>query len=156
MLLAVVVAASLVVIAARGHGQPSAAKHPTYSDYQVATREYRDEAAGLTLAPGWSWPEEPIPATYQGSEVRYELGYGTQAADQFWFCTWAVRAVEARPASADRIDAVRRLQVFRDMYYFKVLNEKSRPYVDQELRRALAGELDLVRTDVEANCPQRG
>lgn len=155
MLLAVLVAV-VVVFATRGHEQPSAAKHPTYSDHQVATREYRDEAAGLTLAPGWDWPEAPIPATYQGSEVRYERGYGTQAADQFWFCTWAVHALQARPASAARADAVSRLQALRGMYYFKVLNEHSRPYVDEELRRALAGELDLVHTDVEANCPQRG
>jgi hypothetical protein len=135
-------------------GQPEA-KHPTYSSADVATVEYRAEAAGLTLAPDWTWPQEPIPPTYQGSEIRYEKGYGKQAADQYWFCSWAVRAVETRAATKEHAEAVQQLQTLPSKYYFEVLNPHSRPYVLKELQTAREGNLDLVRKDIELNCPER-
>ncbi|HEY3002685.1 MAG TPA: hypothetical protein VGJ44_10050 [Kribbellaceae bacterium] len=130
-------------------------KHPTYSSADVATAEYRAEAAGLTLAPDWTWPQEPIPSTYQGDEVRYEKGYGKQAADQYWFCSWAVRAVEGRPGSRQRAEAVRQLQTLTSKYYFEVLNPQSRPYALKELQTAREGDLGLVQRDIEQNCPKR-
>jgi hypothetical protein len=151
LLVALLVAAALLLSAC---GKP-ADKHPTYSSADVATVEYRAEAAVLTLAPGWSWPDKPIPSTYQGDEVRYETGYGKQAADQYWFCSWAVRAVERPAGTKERAEAVRQLQTLTTKYYFAVLNPQSRPYVLKELQTARAGDLALVQRDIEQNCQDR-
>ncbi len=128
--------------------------HPDYSRSTITTTEYEAEAATLTLAPGWSWPDHPIPPTYRGVEIRYEQGYGTQAADQYWFCSWATRALRSRPHTAERHEAVRLLESLRTTFYYSVLNAHSKPYVDRELRRAARGELAMVRTDVHANCQE--
>jgi hypothetical protein len=148
--LPLLVAASLLLNACV---QQAGVKHPTYSRSDVAIGEYRDEATRLRLAPGWTWPKTPIPSTYRGSEVRYEKGYGTQAADHFWFCSWAAQALETRPETEERAVAVDQLQTLRSKYYFEVLNTKSKPYVERELKRARGGNLDLVQRDVELNCP---
>ncbi len=155
-MLPLLAAASVLMSAcAQPNAAQSKAEQPTYSSADVATVEYRAEAAGLTLAPGWTWPGEPIPSTYQGSEIRYEKGYGKQAADQYWFCSWAVRAVESRPGTKERAEAVRQFQTLPSKYYFEVLNDHSKPYVLKELRMAREGNLDLVQRDIEQNCQER-
>ncbi len=134
-------------------GCASAPDPPTYSVADVTTDEYHAEADRLELAPGWSWPADPIPATYRGDEIRYEEGYGTQAADQYWFCSWAQQALAAPADSPARGEAVARLVELRDTYYFEVLHPQSKPYVERELSLAEQGRLRLVRTDVAQNCP---
>jgi hypothetical protein len=146
-------AAALLLTACAQHQDKD--DHSRYSGADIATVEYRAEATGLALAPGWAWPQEPIPSTYHGSEIKYEKGYGKQAADQYWFCSWAVRAVETRPGTKERAEAVLQVQALRSKYYFEVLNAHSKPYVLEELRLAGEGNLDLVQTDVEQNCPVR-
>ncbi len=128
--------------------------HPDYSRSNVTTSEYDAEAATLTLAPGWSWPKNPVPATYRGVEIRYEKGYGSQAADQYWFCSWALRALHSRPDTPVRLEAVEHLEALRNTFYYEVLHPDSKPYVERELRRAARGNLALLRIDVRANCQE--
>lgn len=125
---------------------------PVYHDAAAATVEYRAEAAHLDLAPKWNWPAKPIRASYQGDPVRYEVGFGTQAADQYWFCSWASTALGAPAHSSARAEAITQLIGLRNSYYFRVLDPQSVPYLQKELAEAQAGNLGLVRIDVRANC----
>lgn len=147
-----IVAAPAAYLATRSSGETTrfVANTP-----KQARAEYRAEAASLTLAPGWRWPATPIPSTApDGRGMMYEVGFGRQAADRYWYCSWATRAVDARVGPSARRQAVATAVSLRDTYYFKkALAPESRPFVDDLLARAQRGDLSGLRRDVRLNCP---
>ncbi|HET6915264.1 MAG TPA: hypothetical protein VJP41_00615 [Gaiellaceae bacterium] len=120
------------------------------------TREYRAEAASLTLAPGWRWPSVPIASKGpDGRGMMYQRGFGTQAADHYWYCSWASRALDTHIKAAARRRAITMAASLRGTYYFKTaLAPDSRPFVDNFLTRAERGHLAGLRRDVALNCPR--
>lgn len=120
------------------------------------TREYRAEAASLRLAPGWTWPARPIRSVaFDGRGIMYEKGYGTQAADYYWYCSWAGRALDQAVGSSARREAVAEALRIRDKYYFETaLAPVSRPAFDAVLDSAAAGDLRGLRRDYQLNCPK--
>jgi hypothetical protein len=80
--IALIIAIPIATLAARSHGKP------TNLSPEQTTVQYRTEASSLTLAPGWNWPAFPVrDRAPDGSPVKYEDGWGKQAADQYWFCS---------------------------------------------------------------------
>ena len=135
--------------------RPHAARLTGYTPKQT-TLEYRKEAATLTLAHGWRWPMTPIASKGpDGGGMMYERGFGTQAADHYWYCSWASRAIDPHTEAASRQNAVKIAVSLRDTYYFKkALAPESRPFVDNLLSRAEHGELAGLERDVALNCPR--
>jgi hypothetical protein len=123
---------------------------------QGTTREYRAEAASLRLAPGWTWPRAPVRRTAgDGRGVRYERGWGTQAADYYWYCSWASRATNPRVDASERRSALEQVLAIRDKYFFKTaLAPVSRPAFDHVLDQAVGGDVRGLRRDYELNCPK--
>lgn len=121
-----------------------------------ADREYALEAAGLSLAPGWRWPRAPIAAKApDGGEMMYERGFGTQAADHYWYCSWASRAIDRRQAPSLRRRALTRATSLKKTYYFtRALAPDARSFVRAFLARAEQGHLSGLRRDVKLNCPR--
>lgn len=122
-----------------------------------AEAEYRTEAATLTLAPGWSWPEEPVQATASdGLAMVYEPGYGKQAADYHWFCSWSDRTLDGTLPKAQRDKAAKQLPGIRRLYYYTdALPVESRPFIDEVLRSVALGDLARLQNDFRLNCPTR-
>jgi hypothetical protein len=147
----VVVAVPLAYFAMRPH----AARLTGYAPKQT-TLEYRGEAAKLTLAPGWRWPSNPIASKAPDHRgMMYERGFGIQAADHYWYCSWASRAVDMRLAPSVRRRAVTVAVSLEDTYYFKrALAPDSRPFVSAFLARAKKGQLAGLKRDVVLNCPR--
>jgi hypothetical protein len=137
-------------------GQPTAAKYVDgvrYLPAAQATTEYFAEAAHLTLASGFRWPANPLPNSQDGSPKMYEVGFGRQAADRYWFCSWARTAVTAPAASQTQRHAIGQLVKVKRLYYYTTaLVPQSRPLLSTELARAAAGKLANLRTDVSLNC----
>jgi hypothetical protein len=123
---------------------------------QGTTREYQAEAASLRLAPGWTWPRAPVRRTAaDGRGLRYERGWGTQAADYYWYCSWASRAIDPRVGASERRSALEQVLAIRDKYFFKTaLAPVSRPAFDQVLEQAKRGDVRGLRRDYELNCPK--
>ncbi|HLN63817.1 MAG TPA: hypothetical protein VK464_20035 [Symbiobacteriaceae bacterium] len=147
----VLIVASPIVYSAAKNGGRQNALTP-----ERATAEYRTEAASLTLAPGWTWPSSPIPTRApDGNEVRYEKGFGTQAADFYWFCSWASRALDPQLPEAEGQQALKNLPSIRTKYWYtKSLVAVSKPDFDQMMNEAVAGNLSDMRRFYELNCPQ--
>lgn len=122
---------------------------------QGTTREYRAEAASLKLAPGWKWPRSPVRRTAaDGRGVRYEKGWGTQAADYYWYCSWTSRVLDSHVDAAARRNALGHVLGIRDTYFFRTaLAPVSRPAFDQVLTKAARGDVQGLRQDYELNCP---
>lgn len=124
----------------------------TYVPGPTAELEYALEASTLKLPTGHSWPQHPMAKTLSGTPEWYQLGYARQAADRFWFCSWASVAVKTTDRKA-RHDAVLRLQEITKLYYYtNALDEPSQPLLLDELKTALRGDLSAVANDVEQNC----
>jgi hypothetical protein len=137
-------------------GQPTAAQYVNGARYlpaAQATTEYFAEAAHLSLAPGARWPANPLPSSQGGDPKMYQAGFGRQAADRYWFCSWARAAVSAPVASQARRHAITQLVKVKRLYYYTTaLVPQSRPLLITELARAAAGKLADLRTDVSLNC----
>ena len=148
---AVVLAVPAVYLATRSTAGRFVAHTP-----KQTTAEYQAEAAKLTLAPGWRWPSAPIASKApDGRGMMYQQGFGTQAADHYWYCSWASRAFDTQIAAAARRQAIARAASVRNTYYFKsALAPDSRPFMDNFLTRAEAGHLAGLRRDVALNCPR--
>lgn len=87
--------------------------------------------------------------------MMYERGFGRQAADHYWYCSWAARAVDQRVGTSARRQAVATAASLRKTYYFTTaLAPDSRPFVDDLLERAQHGDLSGLRRDVTLNCPR--
>jgi hypothetical protein len=117
--------------------------------------EFRAEAAGLELAPGWTWPAQPVAAVADdGRGIMYEKGWGRQAADYYWYCSWASRTLDPRLAEAERRAALGHVLEVRTTYYFKTaLAPVSRPAFEEILMSAEQGDVRKLRRDYELNCP---
>ena len=124
----------------------------TYVPGPTAELEYALEASTLQLPAKHSWPQHPMAKSLSGTPEWYQLGYAKQAADRFWFCSWASVAVSTSDAKA-RHDAVLRLQGLTKLYYYThALDAPSQPLLVSELKAALRGDLSAVRNDLEQNC----
>ncbi len=129
-----------------------ASQGPAYLTAAETADEYRAEAAGLDLAPGFGWPATPILGTApDGAAMVYEPGFGRQAANHYWYCTWARTAVTADAAQRDV--ALAEAMKIKDMYYYTdALAFESRPFFDQVLASAELGDLSGLSNDVNLNC----
>ena len=124
----------------------------TYIPVPTAETEYAREAATLQLPPTQAWPKHPLLASEAGTPEWYQLGYARQAADRFWFCSWAAVAVRATDTSV-RQDAVTRLQGMTELYYYtETLAAPSRPQLVTELTTAQRGDLTMLSNDLKLNC----
>jgi hypothetical protein len=135
--------------------RPNAARFVAYTPKQT-TLEYAREAAKLRLAPGWRWPSAPVASKApDGRGMMYERGFGIQAADHYWYCSWASRAIETHLPASVRSRSITMAASLESTYYFKrALAPDSRPYVSAFLARAEHGDLAGLRRDVALNCPR--
>lgn len=147
---------SVAALAGCQGGSASAAKMPPALTPAQTTTEYRAEATTLTLAPGWSWPAAPIAdKANDGNGIVYEPGFGRQAADFYWYCSWVDRTLDTKLASTARQQALANVLAIKTKYYYtSALDPDSRPYVDNELRNAQLGDYALLENDFQLNCPQ--
>jgi hypothetical protein len=117
--------------------------------YVVA--EYRKEAATLQLPPGSRWPAK-LPFTGigpDGVKESYGKGMGTNYADDYWFCSWAKRALDRRLPAAARHEALAQLPSFRNTYEWKhVMPPDTRASENAMIEKALRGNTAELR----ANC----
>ncbi len=150
-------AALLLALATTALGACSAQEgaQPDALTPHQATAEYRAEAAHLTLAPHWRWPATPIESTSpDGSGNVFQPGFGKQAADHYWYCSWSHRAVDPAVTPRQRGAALRQAVRLRTTYYFtEALAEDSRPIMQNTLDTAKLGDLSLLLRDVRLNCP---
>jgi hypothetical protein len=124
----------------------------TYVPEPTAELEYALEASTLQLPAAHTWPQHPMPKPASGTPEWYQLGYAKQAADRFWFCSWAAVATSTTDPKT-RHDAVLRLQDITKLYYYThALDAPSQPLLLNELKAALRGDLSAVRTDLKQNC----
>ena len=125
-----------------------------YNPAPWVTSEYFAEARRLRLAVGWTWPLDPIQAVRDGQPVYYQTGFGTQAADSYWYCSWAATALQDSRHEPSERRAVAQLQRIRRLYYFtRSLDKNGRTLLSQELVTATRGNLKLLQRDVTLNCP---
>jgi len=118
-------------------------------------REYRTEAASLKLAPGWAWPSAPVPPRApDGRRMQYEKGWGTQAADFYWYCSWSSRAINRRVSASDRQNALGHVLSIREKYFFTALAPNTKPVFDQVLELAAHGDVQALRRSYKLNCPR--
>jgi hypothetical protein len=126
-----------------------------YIDVTHADAQYFREASRLNLAKDWHWPKRPLAPTFEARPQWYETGFGTQAADRYWFCSWAIEAVAAKPGSKLEWNAIRTLQQIRSLYYYrKTLTKRAGRLFSSELALSDAGRLSELRRDVRLNCPR--
>jgi hypothetical protein len=120
-------------------------------------REYRTEAASLRLAPGWKWPSAPVPSVASdGRGMRYQRGWGIQAADFYWYCSWSSRVLDPRVAASGRRKALAQVLSIRTKYFFKTaLAPNTKPVFDQVLRKAARGDVRSLRRNYALNCPKQ-
>jgi hypothetical protein len=139
-----------LALAGCGGGEPEAP--PALTSAQ-ANAEFTTETEDLQLAPDWTWPGDPLPsAGPDGHDQVYEPGYGRQAADHFWYCSWAATAVTSQDATT-RTTALEQAGRITDTYYYKVaLAADSRPALDAVLASAALGDLSKLQQDVRLNC----
>jgi hypothetical protein len=124
----------------------------TYIPVPTAETEYSREAASLQLPARQAWPKHPFLASEAGTPEWYQIGYARQAADRFWFCSWASVAVHTADTAA-RQDAVNRLQEMKQLYYYtEALDGPSRPQLATELATAQRGDLAMLSNDLTLNC----
>jgi hypothetical protein len=118
--------------------------------------EYRTEAMSLKLAPGWKWPDSPVPThDPNGQDVMYQKGWGKQAADLYWFCSWASRAVNPQLPEAERQQALENVLSIRTKYFYTTsLAAASKPSFDRMLQNAAHGNMNDLRGFYEVNCPK--
>lgn len=124
----------------------------TYVPVPPAEREYFDEAAKLKLPDSRQWPAQPFGMSEPGTPQWYQLGYGRQAADRFWFCSWASVAFltsdpEVRRQAVDTAQGILRLY-----YYTDALAPPDRPQLVNEVTSAQHGDLTALSTDLHLNC----
>jgi len=155
--LTVVVSAGLAGCVATGAATPReptfrVVNGQTYVPVPTADDEYAREAATLSLPAQRNWPQHPLRASEAGTPDWYQVGYGRQAADRFWFCSWAAVALGAADPKV-RHDAVDTLQGMLRLYYYTVaLDPPSRPQLLAELTTAQRGHLAALDTDLQRNC----
>jgi predicted small lipoprotein YifL len=118
--------------------------------------EYQAEAATLQLAPGWSWPDKPIAEkAADGVDNVYEPGFGKQAADHYWYCSWTSRVLDPAVAAEERQTALANaLKIKEKYYYLTALEKDSKPYLDEVLRSGQLGDYAPLKNDFELNCGQ--
>jgi hypothetical protein len=123
-----------------------------YVPVGTAEREYTAEASTLRLPAARTWQSHPLKSTDGGSPVWYQVGFGRQTADRYWFCGWA--AVAAGTTHADvRRSAVATLQKMLHLYYYTTaLAVPSRPQLVRELTSAQRGDLRELVNDLRLNC----
>jgi hypothetical protein len=124
----------------------------TYVAVPTAELEYSKEASTLQLPPEHAWPRHPLLKSESGAPQWYQIGYAKQAADRFWFCSWASVAIDTSDTKV-RHDAVKTLQGMTKLYYYThALDAPSQPQLVNELTTAQRGDLTALRTDLQHNC----
>ena len=150
----------LACVALSGCAAKGPAKEPTYrvvngATYLPATtaeREYTKEAATLRLPPSDEWPQSPVSGGTSAAPEWYQVGYGRQAADRYWFCKWADVALNTSDPH-QRHNAVKTIHGILQLYYYKhALVRRSRPQLVEEVQSARRGDLTALREDVRLNC----
>lgn len=142
-----------VVLALTGCAESSAATQKT--DGRTAAdmiAEYRAEASTLKLADGWTWPgdEKFMAKTTDGHNVLYQPGFGKQAADRRWYCSWVNKALTAKTGrDAALAEAFKIRQTY---YYTNSLQSESRTFFEDVLKRAALGDLAPIASDFQQNC----
>ena len=146
----VLISAAAALAGCGGDSEPAL---PPALTTQQATQEYQSEARTLTLPAHASWPATPIAAKApDGSGMIYEPGFGRQAADHDWYCSWARHTISSAPGR-QRNKALSTLLTIRSRYYYtRALAADSKPAFDRVLDSASLGDMSALQTDVELNC----
>ena len=142
-----------VVLALAGCAESSAATQKT-DGLKAADMiaEYRAEASTLKLADGWTWPgdEKFMTKTTDGHNVIYQPGFGKQAADRHWYCSWVNKALTAKTGRDTALAEA--LKVRQTYYYTNSLQAESRTFFEGVLQRAALGDLAPIASDFQQNC----
>ena len=86
---------------------------------------------------------------------REAHSWGTQAADYYWYCSWASRVLDRNVGASERRAALEHVLDIRAKYFFKTaLAPVSKPAFDQVLKSAATDDLRGLRRDYELNCPK--
>lgn len=109
-----------------------------------AVAEYRNEARSLKLAPGWHWPAK-LPFD---NNSGYGKGAGTSRADEYWFCSWAHRALSPSLSPKTRRRALEQLPKLRDTYAYEHYIPDTRTSADAMIDKALRGDT----SELHASC----
>jgi hypothetical protein len=160
--LALLGVATLVAAGACGSGSGSAtagASSRVNSADQVSA-EINAEEASLELAPGWMWPSGAGPASTaeDGGHIAYEVGYGTNWADHYWYCSWLWHLVGAGPHAGDLQQTIGTLRSIRTKPFYqsgllspdKVTFDK---LLDRNISEAIGGSVEAARSDASGQCP---
>jgi hypothetical protein len=87
--------------------------------------------------------------------MRYQRGWGTQAADFYWYCSWTSRVLEPRVAASARRKALTQVLSIRKKYFFNTaLAPNTKPVFDHVLTNAEHGDVRSLRRNYELNCPK--
>jgi hypothetical protein len=122
---------------------------------QQTIEEFKKEASSIKLAPGWKWPDKPpIPSkSPDGSEVRFERGYGKSQANVYWFCSWIDRAMDSKLSEGEHQKALKTAFAIRSKYFYtSTLTPDSKAGFDQMLQNAEHGNTDEMKQFFELNC----
>lgn len=133
--------------------QPRVVNGAVYLPPALATREYFGEARRLALSPGITWPTRPLRYASGGSPVFYQRGFGRQAADFYWFCSWA-RVAAGGGHQVQRAQAMLLLPEIKNLPYFTAtLSHAGRAFLARAVGRAERGSEQALRTEIRLNCP---
>jgi hypothetical protein len=99
---------------------------------------------------------KPIAAkASDGNDNVFEPGFGKQAADYFWYCSWSAQILDPKVTGPDRDSALANVVKIKEKYYYlTALAADSKPYLDDVLRSTQLGDYAPLKNDFELNCGQ--
>jgi hypothetical protein len=122
--------------------------HPQGLNSTQTLRQYRAAQAGLSLAPGATWP-----AGYFPHDTVYEDGIGKERADGVWICSWEAAFLKPGNTPTQRSHALAELQTVKGMFLYRSgFDANSRASMDSELNKAALGDPSAIESDYHANC----
>jgi hypothetical protein len=149
-------ALAAVLTLASACGQDNAAEGAYDGMTPAQTKdEYHAEAATLSLAPGWAWPQEIKldEAGPDGRPMDYQRGYGKTQANWYWYCSWGRTFLAAQ--GTQREEAYGNMQKIRDLFYYKVaLLPADRVRFEKTLAEAGLGDTAEMANTITLNCPE--
>lgn len=147
------VAFAAIILSACTTNNSSESNSPVLLDRDGIIAEYENETDKLQLANGDSWESDPIqlsaPDSNEARKLMWEEGIGAQTAQFQWYCSWAREALNQK---SDREAALERLERFRAMSVWQMMDDNGHRMFTKIITRAKSGDLDPLSEYVRTNC----